>query len=133
MPLDQHDEDEYGEHDPDECELCLEADCTIRCECRCGNCCERMIIEASLRDAEREPRIAERGRPIYDDMWGPKEQIGWFLNDPEHGHCVFFDPQTRLCTIHATRPLICRLFDCDAERAGERAALLRDGQPDIPT
>jgi hypothetical protein len=65
-----------------------------------------------MRDGEREPLIQKLASPIYDDMSGVKEQIGWVLNG-EGGPCVFFDRQTRLCRIHATRPLCCRLYDCD--------------------
>jgi hypothetical protein len=49
----------------------------VTCKCRCGHGCELLIIEASMNDAEREPRIAERGKPLYDDMSGVNEQIGW--------------------------------------------------------
>src|SRR5437870_4517461 len=37
-------------HDPEECEACL-ADHALNCECRCGKCCEALIIEASEFDA----------------------------------------------------------------------------------
>jgi Fe-S-cluster containining protein len=107
----EHQLDEFGDHHPDECEECLLAK-AVACKCRCGRCCELLIIEVSLCDAEREPLIAERASPIYDDMSGIKEQIGWLLNG-EGGPCVFFDRQTRLCTIHETRPLVCRLYNCD--------------------
>lgn len=113
MPVDTHDLDEDGEHDPGECELCIETNGTVACDCRCGKCCENLLIDASLRDAEREPRIAELGRPIEDDMaTGVRELIGYYLNGLS-GHCVFFDPESRLCTIHDTRPLCCRVFNCD--------------------
>lgn len=120
MPLDTHDLDEDGDHDPDECELCLEQH-PVSCSCKCGNCCESLLIEVSLRDAEREPRIREcppiRG---FTD-----EQIGYLLNDPQNGHaCRFFDRTSRLCTIYDTRPLICRLFNCEEERDGDRGELL---------
>jgi Fe-S-cluster containining protein len=113
MALDEHQLDEYGDHDSSECELCIERDHTVCCECRCGKCCEQLLIEVSMRDGEREPLIKEKGQPIYDFL--PEEggeQAGWLLNGP-NGHCVFFDPQSRLCTIHETRPLCCRLFNCD--------------------
>jgi Fe-S-cluster containining protein len=29
--------------------------------------------------------------------------------------CVFLDPKTDLCGIYKTRPLVCRLFDCEGE------------------
>jgi hypothetical protein len=106
-----HDLDEDGVHDPEECEECLLSQAKL-CICRCGRCCECLIIEVSMRDGDREPLIQKLASPIYDDMSGVKEQIGWLLNG-EGGPCVFFDRQTRLCMIHETRPLCCRLYDCD--------------------
>ena len=116
----EHQLDEYGDHDPDECEECLLSK-TVACKCRCGRCCEFLIIEVSMRDGEREPLIAERAKPLYDDMSGVKEQIGWLLNG-KGGPCVFFDRQTRLCTIHETRPLVCRLYNCDESNIDELLA-----------
>src|SRR5690242_12073591 len=117
MPLDLHDQAEDGDHYPDECELCIETEHTKCCSCRCGKCCESLIIEVSLRDAEREPRIAAECGPIVDDMrTGEREVIGYMLNHKDNDYaCRFFDRTTRLCTIHETRPLVCRVFDCDKE------------------
>lgn len=117
MDIREHQLDEDGEHDSDACEVCFEAEHSVTCECRCGNCCERLLIEVSVRDALREPRIKECG-PIYDDNFGqgPKDLIGYMLNDGDNNSaCRFFDRQSRRCTIHDTRPLICRVFDCDEE------------------
>lgn len=116
-----HDIDEDGFHDDEECQLCIERRGSVACQCRCGKCCERLLIEVSLRDAKREPRIKELGRPIWDDeadiFRGEKIVGGYLLNSLENeGACAFFDRQTRLCTIHDTRPLICRLFNCDQEQ-----------------
>lgn len=119
LPLDQHYLDEYNEHDPDECELCLETNHAKQSRCDCGKCCERLLIEASLRDAEREPRIAQECGVIIDDHLGqgPKEVVGYLLNRRGEGDyaCRFYDRPTRRCTIYETRPLVCRLFDCDGE------------------
>ncbi|MEX1096292.1 MAG: YkgJ family cysteine cluster protein [Planctomycetales bacterium] len=118
MNDDEHQLDDQGEHWEHECEVCLERNESICCECRCGRCCEAMLIEASLRDAEREPRLQECS-PIYDDNpdENSRELIGYMLNDKENEFaCRFFDRHTRLCTIYDTRPLICRLFNCDTER-----------------
>lgn len=118
MSLDQHDLEEDGNHSPDECELCIETDHTKVCSCRCGKCCESLLIEVSLRDAEREPRIAAECGPIVCDIAkGKREVVGYLLNDKNNEYaCRFFDRTTRLCTIHATRPLVCRVFDCDEEQ-----------------
>jgi Fe-S-cluster containining protein len=114
-----HQFDEDGFHDEDECEVCLLASAPT-CTCRCGQCCH-LLIEVSLADAQREPKIAERGSPIYSGpeftASGQRELEGYLLNTAEAGNaCAFLDQVTNLCTIYETRPLVCRLFDCD--RAG---------------
>ena len=112
MGLDDHQLDEEGCHNPDECELCIEKNVTVLNSCRCGRCCRgALLIEATLRDAERKPRIKEC-QPIkgFTD-----ELDGYVINDKSTEYaCRFFDSGTLLCTIHETRPLCCRLFDCSA-------------------
>lgn len=103
----EHQLDEDDEHDEEECEACIEQTHTVQCDCRCGRCCEQLIIEASLRDGEREPRI--KALPTLKGF--TEEPIGYLLNGKD-GPCVFLDRQTKLCTIHDTRPLVCRLFNC---------------------
>jgi Fe-S-cluster containining protein len=61
-------------------------------------------------DALVEPRIAaecERMRDVTD------ETTDYLLNGPG-GPCAFLDQRTSLCGIYDTRPLMCRLFDCQA-------------------
>lgn len=112
-PLDQHDVDEDGEHWPDDCDVCVENKMTVECQCDCGICCESLLIEASIRDAQREPMIAKRGKPMYDDYGtGTRELVGYILNTKE-GPCEFFDQTNRRCTIYETRPLCCRTYCCD--------------------
>ena len=110
VSFEDHQLDEDGEHDSDACELCIERDHTVENDCRCGRCCAGgLLIEATLRDAESEPRI-EECQPIK----GLTDEIeGYMLNDKANDYaCRFFDHDTRLCTIWETRPLCCRLFDC---------------------
>lgn len=87
MELNWHDFDENGEHTPEECERCLEQAHSVKSNCRCGNCCERLILEASLRDAGREPRIAKECSPLrgIDD-----EPIGHLLNDRKNDLACHF-------------------------------------------
>jgi len=128
MNLNEHDFDEDGVHDEDDCDLCIERTCSVSSVCRCGNCCERLILESSLRDAEREPRIAKECSPLrgIDD-----EPVGHLLNDPSNEFaCHFFDRGRRLCTIYETRPLMCRVFDCDVERRSDELAELLSHQPE---
>ena len=61
MPQNSLDEDFDDEEDDDDEEELNNA----TCECRCGECCRRLLIEVDLEDAEREPRIKELGSPIY--------------------------------------------------------------------
>jgi Fe-S-cluster containining protein len=111
--MSKHQLDEDGEHDEDECYQCLLGK-EVQNDCRCGRCCRALIIEVLLEDAEREPKIAERGSPIYTDPRltesGQKELEGYLLNGPS-GPCVFLD-ENNLCSIYETRPLACRLFNC---------------------
>ena len=111
-------------HDPEECELCLLQE-EVRSKCRCGICCESLLIEASALDARREPKIAERGSIIDEGGEIPRDQAGWLLNG-RGGACVFFhrDEAGRgICEIYDMRPLCCRLFNCDTD---ERAIEFRE-------
>jgi Fe-S-cluster containining protein len=96
-------------------------------DCRCGECC-RMIIEADLDDAGREPRIAERGSPIYAPAGftesGKPELEGYLHNDRAKNYaCTFLDTTTNLCSIYDNRPWVCRVFDCDGEQREELVQL----------
>jgi hypothetical protein len=116
------DPEAMADHEPDECYHCL-LDEAVSNVCRCGNCCRALIIEACLQDAEVEPRIKECGSPIYRGSEftasGERELQGYVLNGKQ-GHCVFLDDASNLCTIYATRPLVCRLFHCDGSDASRR-------------
>jgi Fe-S-cluster containining protein len=87
--------------------------------CRCAECCRQLIIEVGVEDAKREPKIAEKGSPIYTDPQltasGEKELEGYLLNATtgQDNACVFLDQPSNLCTIYDTRPWTCRAFDCD--------------------
>ena len=113
MSIDQHDYDEDGHHDDEGCYHCWEKQHGCVSECRCGDCCRSLILEADVRDAENEPRIATECQPFRDI--GP-EVAGYRLNDPKKGNaCHFLDLETNLCSIYATRPLMCRVFNCDVD------------------
>ena len=89
MSLDEHELDVDGDHDPEDCALCIEQQHSCECECRCGDCCRHLILEAELRDAVREPRIAAECPPLRDI--GP-DVIGYSLNDRSRGlACHFLD------------------------------------------
>ena len=60
-----HTTDEDGEHNPSECYPCLAAE-EVHSDCRCGECCRRLILEVLVEDAEVEPKIKERCSPLYE-------------------------------------------------------------------
>ena len=107
------------DHDPEECWHCSREE-AVTTVCRCGECCRRLIIECCVEDGEVEPKIKELGSPIYSSaevsLVGQRELEGYLLNGhSEDPACVFLDQATNLCAIYDTRPLVCRLFDCDGE------------------
>lgn len=114
----EHEVDEYGEQDRSECHECM-LGMEVKGDCRCAECCRRLIIEVDLEDAEREPKVREKGSPIYTPGeltgTGQRELEGYLLNSQEDLACVFLDRATSLCSIYDTRPLTCRLFDCHGE------------------
>ncbi len=85
---------------------------------RCGWCCEANA-GAFLFDNELThvrslfPDLAKRVKrsswvKLYD---GSLVRI-WHLDDGPRGMCVFYDPQTRSCSIHSVKPVICMLTYC---------------------
>ncbi len=105
-------------HDTESCYWCLAQQPPDVSSCRCGECCRRLIIEVTVEDARREPKIKEFGSPTYTPAEltksGKRELEGYLLNG-KGGPCTFLDQERNLCTIYPTRPLICRLFDCDRD------------------
>lgn len=84
------------------------------------------MIEVRTEDAEIEPKIKEMGSPILDepDENGKRELIGYYLNSKRNEYaCAFLDRTTNLCGIYDTRPLVCRLFDCDGADRAEKVEL----------
>jgi Putative zinc- or iron-chelating domain len=132
-PLAEHqamlagDENAKIAHDPDDCYWCVIDRPPVAASCRCGDCCRRLLIEVDAEDARREPKIVERGSPILSaaevTRSGRRELEGYLLNSAANdGACVFLDQTTNLCHIYGSRPLVCRLFDCDhhdVEAGGE--------------
>jgi hypothetical protein len=96
-------------HDPEGCYWCVAQQPPVLSSCRCGDCCRRLLIEATTEDARREPMIQERCSPIFEDprltASGTRELIGFLLNAPENDHaCAFLDQATNLCTIWEYQP-----------------------------
>ena len=109
VELPEHELDEDGDHEPEECQKCIEKQYSCECDCRCGDCCRSLIIETTMLDAVREPLIAQLGSPMKDIG---EEPVGYLLNHGESNHCVFLDEATNQCKIWETRPGVCRVFDC---------------------
>ncbi len=92
------------------------------CSCRCGVCCREMVIRVGPADVAREPRLAELGHPVECDENG--RPMLWMLNVLDAtarqgvGPCQFlaWDDGAGVCTIHETRPDVCRRLDCDGIR-----------------
>lgn len=109
--------------------------------CRCGACCRLLAVRATAADARREPRIAERGLPVAYEGPRPSEYLLNVLDAaaPDGlGACAFLDAGPpggpASCTIHATRPEVCRQVDCALfAEAGARLlalGLLTPGGPE---
>jgi Fe-S-cluster containining protein len=100
-----------------DCVPCEAAVGEVTSDCRCGECCRHLILEALVEDAVIEPKVAEKGSPIYLPAeltgTGTRELIGYLLNATENGGaCAFLDRASNLCGIYQTRPLMCRQYDC---------------------
>src|SRR5260370_40812491 len=78
------DERASAAHDTEDCYWCVADQPPKLSSCRCANCCRRKIIEVTLEDAKREPKIKEIGSPIYTDARmtasGRRELEGYLLN-----------------------------------------------------
>jgi hypothetical protein len=104
MPPAAPDDDVWADDDEDD----LEPGKEVHNDCRCGQCCH-LLIETDLEDAKREPKIAERGSPIYLPAEvtesGKEELIGHLLNTKDNGYaCTFLDRSTNLCSIYENQP-----------------------------
>jgi len=92
---------------------------------RCGECCRLGSPSFQLEDgdllakgliATRQVYTLRRGEPVRFNIEGregilPNELIK-IKEDPEGGHCVFYQETQRGCTIYDHRPLQCRFQEC---------------------
>jgi len=92
----------------------------IKCR-QCGACCRGLILEVEVEDAIREPLIAEKARPFKED---DGEIYGYCLNNREgqNGFGCFFLVGDK-CSIHATRPDLCRYFQPDSQQCKDARKL----------
>jgi len=75
----------------------------IRCR-RCGRCCVGTEMELLPVDIERIMRLGYKLDHFarLDDEFVRLKCV--------NGHCVFYNPNTRACTIYEYRPIGCRLY-----------------------
>lgn len=90
-----------------------------RFQCKqCGKCCCEFGITFDERDAAREPRLL-RVAVTIDRVNNPKtrkymkeKNYPYVLDKPRRGGPCVFLAANKECVIHATRPQICRDYQC---------------------
>ncbi len=86
----------------------------LRFKCtQCGNCCTGAPGYVWVNQAEIEGIAAEVGEPdvdAFEDMYVRKIGIRRSLVEFPNGDCVFFDSETRKCTVYNARPRQCRTW-----------------------
>jgi len=70
----------------------------------CGICCIGTEMELLAEDIRR---ITARGYKMEDFV---VEKDGAYRLKNVDGHCVFYDPQTRMCKIYDIRPVGCHIY-----------------------
>jgi hypothetical protein len=79
---------------------------TWHCVKHCGACCH----------------LDPADRPDLDQYLAPAELAQYLDMVGEDGWCVYFDHQTRLCTIYEQRPRFCRVCPTNFEQMYDVAA-----------
>jgi len=74
----------------------------------CGICCRETEMILSARDVDRIKNDAPKNLRITNFV--KKTVDGLFQLKNVDGHCVFFDPTTKLCKIYEVRPQGCRFY-----------------------
>ncbi len=73
---------------------------------RCGRCCAGKRIQVNPYEIAHLAQGLGQGTAAVRDAYTVD---GAALRQTEDGACIFFDPAAG-CTVHADRPLVCRLF-----------------------
>lgn len=87
-------------------------------ECnKCGDCCETIYFPSMDRVAEIVKWVShpeakgwteEYDNNVVDALFTTEN---WKLNDDEQTyHCLKFDKENRICSVHEDRPYVCRGF-----------------------
>ncbi|HUG67118.1 MAG TPA: YkgJ family cysteine cluster protein [Pirellulaceae bacterium] len=86
----------------------------LRFECtQCGKCCTGAPGYVWVNQAEIEGIAAELGEAdveAFEDEYVRKVGIRRSLREFPNGDCVFFDSETRKCTVYNARPRQCRTW-----------------------
>ncbi len=82
------------------------AEAEVRFECTmCGECCLGTSMELLADDLER---ITGLGYALNQFAARGSDGV-WRLRNVD-GHCVFYDPNSKRCSIYESRPIGCRLY-----------------------
>ena len=78
----------------------------------CGNCCRETEMILSARDVDRIKSFVKNNDPknLRTTNFVKKTADGLFQLKNADGHCVFFDPTTKLCKIYEVRPQGCCFY-----------------------
>lgn len=85
----------------------------LRFECtQCGNCCTGAPGFVWVNAAEIESLAKLRNEPLAEFEQRYVRRVGArrSLLERENGDCVFFDGQSRRCTVYEARPRQCRTW-----------------------
>jgi Fe-S-cluster containining protein len=86
----------------------------LRFECtQCGDCCTGAPGFVWVNDAEIAALAALVGEPDveqFEDKYVRKVGIRKSLREFPNGDCVFFDGETRKCTVYGARPRQCKTW-----------------------
>jgi Fe-S-cluster containining protein len=83
----------------------------LRFSCtQCGNCCTGAPGFVWINKAEIQALAAAKGEDVaeFEDMYVRKVGIRKSLREYPNGDCVFFDNDSRSCSVYEARPRQCR-------------------------
>ncbi len=84
----------------------------------CQRCCQDKLIRVNPYEVLQLARACAIDTTTFLQRYVDRETS--FLRQTPQGNCVFLDPQ-RACTVHAHRPLVCRLYPLGRRVSGEGA------------
>jgi uncharacterized protein len=86
----------------------------LRFECTaCGNCCTGApgYVWVNKQEIERLAAwVGEADESSFEDKYVRKVGVRKSLREYSNGDCVFFDSQTRKCSVYEVRPRQCRTW-----------------------